>query len=133
MLVKHTVYQPLPLTAAVTADGAWSPTVDICELPDKYIVFADVPGLEPGDVDVTCDGDTLAIAGVRRDRLRAGGVAFRRERPAGRLRRSLRLPGAYGRTKISVQIHDGVLEIRVPKESPSCCQSRPRSMSSRGA
>jgi HSP20 family protein len=118
MLVRHAVYAPLLPSAAFTADGAWSPSVDICELPDKYIVFADLPGVEPGGVDVTAEGDTLTIAGSRRDRQSAGGVPFRVERPTGRLRRSLRLPGPYDRTKISAQIHDGVLEIHVPKWTP---------------
>ena len=119
MLLKHAVYAPLLSSAAVTADGAWSPSVDICELPDKYIVFADLPGVAPGDVDVSSEGDTLTIAAARRDPHSAGGVPFRLERPTGRLRRSLQLPGPYDRTKISAQIRDGVLEIRVPKGRPS--------------
>ena len=118
MPVKHAVYEPLLPLAAVTGDGAWSPSVDVRELPDEYIVLADLPGVEPGAVDVTSEEDTLTIAGARRDRLRAAGVTFRLERPTGRLRRSVRLPGPYDCSKLSTQIRDGVLEIRVPKGAP---------------
>jgi HSP20 family molecular chaperone IbpA len=65
------------------ANGGWSPPVDVRELPDEYIVLADLPGVEPGAIEVTADQDTLKIAAARRDRLRAGGVPLRLERPTG--------------------------------------------------
>jgi len=118
MPAKHTSYERLLPLAAVTGDGAWSPSVDIRELPDKYIVLADMPGVEPETVEVSSEKDTLTIAGARRDRLRTAGVPFRLERPTGRLRRSIRLPGPYDRSNISTHVRDGVLEIRILKEIP---------------
>jgi HSP20 family molecular chaperone IbpA len=53
-----TAYEaPLPL-AALAANGGWSPQVDVRELPDEYIVLADLPDVEPGAVEVTADQDT---------------------------------------------------------------------------
>jgi HSP20 family protein len=109
------VYEPLLPSAPVTRDGAWSPQVDVCELPDEYVVLADLPGVAPEAVAVTSEADTLTIAGARRDQRRASGVPFRIERPTGALRRSLRLPGPYDRSRISTKLRDGVLEVRVPK------------------
>jgi Hsp20/alpha crystallin family len=83
MPAKATVDEPRLSVAAVTRNGAWLPAVDVRELPDEYIVLADLPGLKPGDVDVTSDDNILTIAGDRRDRLHTGGVPFRLERPTG--------------------------------------------------
>jgi HSP20 family molecular chaperone IbpA len=105
---------PLPV-AAVTCNGAWLPAVDVRELPDEYIVLADLPGLKPGDVDVTWDDNILTIAGARRDRLHTGGVPFRLERPTGRLLRSLRLPDGCDGAELEAHIRDGVLEVRIPR------------------
>jgi HSP20 family molecular chaperone IbpA len=87
---------PLPV-AAFTCNGAWLPAVDVRELPDEYIVLADL------------------IAGARRDRLHTGGVPFRLERPTGRLLRSLRLPDGCDATELEAHIRDGVLEVRIPR------------------
>ena len=67
------------------------------------------------EVDVTSDGTTLTIAGARHDRLRAGGVPLRLERPTGKLLRTLRLPDGCDGTKLSAQIRDGVLAVYIPK------------------
>ena len=65
MPAKATVDEPRLSVAAVTRNGAWLPAVDVRELPDEYIVLADLPGLKPGDVDVTSDDNILTIAGAR--------------------------------------------------------------------
>jgi HSP20 family protein len=101
--------------AAVNGDGAWSPAVDVREHSAQYTVIADLPGVEPTSIEVAADGDLLTITGDRRDRLGAEGVPVRLERPTGKLRRSLRLPGDYDGTKIRTRFRDGVLEIAVPK------------------
>ena len=115
-VAEGAICEPLLPFAAVTADGAWSPAVDVRELPTEYVVLADIPGVEPNTVEVSLEGDRLTIAGARRDRLRTGGVPFRLERPTGLLRRSIQLPGPCHGTTISTQIRDGVLEIHVPRD-----------------
>ena len=93
MPVQQAVFEPLLKLPDVMADGAWSPHIDVRELPDEYIVLADLPGVEAGAVHITTETNTLTIEGARRDRLRAGGVPYRLERPTGKLRRSVLLPG----------------------------------------
>jgi hypothetical protein len=73
------------------------------------------PVSNPTSIEVAADGDFLTITGDRRDRLGAEGVPVRLERPTGKLRRSLRLPGDCDGTKIRTRFRDGVLEIAVPK------------------
>ena len=104
----------LPFAAASDL-GGWSPPVDVREHPARYTVVADLPGVEPAMLEVTAEGDVLTIRAARRDRLHAGGVPVRLERPTGKIRRSLQLPGGCDGNKIRTRLRDGVLEIDVPK------------------
>jgi HSP20 family protein len=101
--------------AAVNGDGAWLPPVDVREHPAQYTVVADLPGVEPKSIEVAADGDLLTITGDRRGPLGAEGVLVRLERPTGKVRRSLRLPGDCDGTKIRTRFRGGVLEIAVSK------------------
>ena len=122
MPAEFLVAEPLLPLAPVNGDGAWSPAIDVREHPSEYIVVADLPGVEPATVQVTSEGDVMTIRGARRDRLRAGGVPVRLERPTGKLRRCVPLPGCDG-TRIRTHFRDGVLQIEVPKIGPAT--SRP--------
>ena len=84
------VDEPLLPHTPLDCSGYWSPAVDVRH--------------------------TVTIEGARRDRLRTSGVPFRLERPTGRLHRSLQLPDG---NKLSAQIHDGVLEVHIPKVARS--------------
>jgi HSP20 family molecular chaperone IbpA len=125
MSAKAAVDESTLPVAAVTRNGAWLPAVDVRELPDEYIVLADLPGLKPGDVDVTWDDNILTIAGARRDRLHTGGVPFRLERPTGRLLRSLRLPDGCDAAELEAHIRDGVLEVRIPRAARTIRNATP--------
>ena len=111
MSAKAAVDEPLLPVAAVTRNGAWLPAVDVRELPDEYIVLADLPGLKPGDVDVTSDDNILTIAGARptahRRRPFPSRTANRQTPPlATTPRRLRRTRGTYP---------GGVDEVRIPK------------------
>jgi HSP20 family protein len=131
MTATQIVYEPLLPPAAIAGNMLESPSVDVCELPAEYVVLADLPGVEPAAVEVSSRGATLRIAAVRRDRLHTGGVPVRLERPAGKLQRSLRLPASCHGSKITTQLRDGVLEVRIPKtaDSPGGRHERSRKVS----
>jgi HSP20 family protein len=115
-------YSELLLPFAAASDlGGWSAPVDVREHPARYTVVADLPGVEPSTLEVSAHGDVLTITGTRRDRVHAGGVPVRLERPTGKLRRSLQLPGGCDGNKIRTRLREGVLEIDVPK----CSTNRP--------
>ncbi|HEU5372011.1 MAG TPA: Hsp20/alpha crystallin family protein [Gaiellaceae bacterium] len=128
MSAKTSVDGPLLPLAPIGRYGQWSPAVDVRELPDQFILLADLPGLKRNDVDVTSDGTILTIAGARHDRLRTGGVPFRLERPTGKLLRTLRLPDGCDGTKLSAQIRDGVLEVYIPKTARNATSAEGREL-----
>ena len=95
---------------------AWAPAVDIGERRDAYLITAEIPGVSADDVEVTFEDGLLTIQGERRRAKEASAEQVHRsERPHGRFRRSITLPGHVDADKIEASAQDGVLKIMVPK------------------
>src|SRR5690349_17141072 len=73
--------------------GSWLPPVDIYETSDRFVVTLELPGVEPGDVDVSVEDATLSVRGERRFYREVDEESFHRvERRYGSFGRSLSLP-----------------------------------------
>ena len=92
----------------------WSPLVDIEEEDDAYVIEAEVPGVQRGDVNIELVGNELAISGELKERERKG-VVRRRTRRVGRFDYRVRLPEQVDAEKVDAKLTDGVLTVRVPK------------------
>lgn len=99
------------------AAGHWAPAVDIREEADRYVLTADLPGIDPKDVEVTMENSTLTIKGERRqEHKEAGEGGYRRvERQYGAFYRRFGLPADVEAEQISAQGKNGTLEISIPK------------------
>jgi HSP20 family protein len=96
--------------------AAWAPAVDISERKDAYLVTAELPGVKPGDVEITFEDGLLTIQGERHPAsYAAGDKAHRAERRYGAFRRSITLPSHVEADKIEASAQDGVLQVLVPK------------------
>jgi len=95
----------------------WIPAVDIFEEKDRFVVRADIPGVDPADIDVNMDGGILSISGTRHaeDRSDVGGVS-RYERATGRFSRRFTLPESADADGIKALSQNGILEISIPKQ-----------------
>jgi HSP20 family protein len=72
---------------------AWIPRVDIYEETDRFVVLADVPGVEPKDIAITTDNGVLTIRGERRSEKKASENGYERvERATGEFLRRFTLP-----------------------------------------
>jgi HSP20 family protein len=58
-------WEPLRERARLSHQSTFSPTFDVEELKDAYVLKADLPGLTESDVDVTVVGNALTISGKR--------------------------------------------------------------------
>lgn len=108
----------LPATAeeAVTHND-WVPAIDVREEEDRYLIRADVPGVEVEDLDVTMDQGVLTLQGKRDTRAAGQNDGLRRsERVSGRFYRRFNLPESADSTDISADYRQGVLEISIPKQ-----------------
>ena len=96
--------------------AAWAPAVDISERKDAYLVTAELPGVKPGDVEITFEDGLLTIQGERRfARDVAGEKVHRAERCFGTFRRSITLPSHVEADNIEASAQDGVLQVLIPK------------------
>ncbi len=96
---------------------SWVPRVDVYEEPERFVVLADVPGVESKDIDITAENGVLTIRGERRSEKKAtekNGYE-RVERTAGRFLRSFTLPDNANTDSITAKQTNGVLEVSIPK------------------
>ncbi len=95
----------------------WTPAVDIHEEDDRFVITADVPGVEPDAIEVTTVEGALAISGERKYEREAGeGNQRRTERVYGNFYRRFTLPDTADVEHIDAQSKHGVLEVTIPKK-----------------
>jgi HSP20 family protein len=104
--------------AAAGGEGtvAWNPSVDVHEESDKFVVRADLPGIEPKDIQITADNGVLTLSGERRLERPENQKGFSRlERLEGRFLRRFTLPDNVDTDTIRARHLNGVLEVTIPK------------------
>ncbi|MBV8054194.1 MAG: Hsp20/alpha crystallin family protein [Deltaproteobacteria bacterium] len=81
----------------------------------KLTVRADLPGIDPKDVEITVAGDQLTIRGKREQQYEEKGQDFiHREVVYGSFERVVKLPGGVNPEEIKASYNNGVLELTVP-------------------
>jgi HSP20 family protein len=94
----------------------WVPRVDIKEEGDRFVIFADIPGVDPKEIEIHMDKGILTIKGERKMEARADGQRFSRmERAHGLFHRRFALPDSANADGIAASGRNGVLEITIPK------------------
>jgi HSP20 family protein len=94
----------------------WSPTVDISETDEEYLIRAALPAVKNEEVNVTCENGVLTLSGERRqEQLQKAEKFHKVESYYGNFLRSFALPDAIDEEAIKAEAQDGVLTIHVPK------------------
>ena len=96
----------------------WAPAVDIKEEGHAYILQADLPGVEPKEIEITLKNGILTLRGQRTAEPKEEIEKYRRaERVRGTFLRRFSLPDTVETEKVSAKSTNGVLEVTVPKGS----------------
>ncbi|MBI5511252.1 MAG: Hsp20/alpha crystallin family protein [Deltaproteobacteria bacterium] len=91
------------------------PALNIYDDGETFVVRAEVPGVDPKNIEVEATGDTLTIRGERvLPEPGANASYHRRERDSGQFRRSFTMPKPIDNTKVIAGCVNGVLELRLP-------------------
>jgi len=97
-------------------DFDWSPSVDISETDQEYLLRAALPAVKKEDVKVTYEDGMLTLSGERRQKEEQKDEKFHRvESLYGNFSRSFALPDAIDADAITAEAQDGVLTVHVPK------------------
>jgi len=95
----------------------WSPSVDIEENDDSYMVRADLPGVSKEDIEVRLDNGVLSISGEKKVERETGkgSKQHRTERFHGTFSRRFTLPSAIDADRVNADYKHGVLSLTIPK------------------
>jgi HSP20 family protein len=98
----------------------WTPRVDVKEEKDRFVLYADLPGIDPDDIEVSMDKGILTIKGERSSETSEQTDRFSRvERRYGSFHRRFALPDSADPEGIQAHGHHGVLQITIPKRPES--------------
>jgi len=99
----------------VTSD--WAPAVDIKEEDNRYLITADIPGVDPNEIEIHMEEGILSIKGERESNKEEEKENYKRiERSHGVFYRRFTMPDNSDADKISAKSEHGVLEISIPKK-----------------
>ncbi len=97
--------------------------LDVYVTDEELVILASVPGMDPDDVDITIEGDSLTIRGeVAGPMENVDYIA--QERPFGAFQRSLRLNIPVDTDKADASFERGVLKLTLPKSE----EAKPRTI-----
>ncbi|MFO8930418.1 Hsp20/alpha crystallin family protein [Legionella pneumophila serogroup 1] len=106
-----------PTDSSFIDTGAWAPAVDIKEEKDKFIVVADIPGVNKEDIKVSLTNNVLTIQGQRQfEKSENKDNYSRMERVQGQFYRRFSLPQSVDESKIEASYKHGVLHVAIPKK-----------------
>lgn len=109
--------------AETTHEGpVFVPTTDIYEKEDAILVRCDMPGVEDDCVDITLENSELTITGRQAVARPEGCDLLSNEYDTGTFQRAFKVPQLIDRDKIKAKLHNGVLDIELPKAE----QAKPR-------
>jgi HSP20 family protein len=106
-----------PVATETAASVSWVPRVDIREETERFVVLADIPGVESKDINITAENGVLTIRGERHSETKdANKDGYERvERTTGSFLRRFTLPENANTETITAKQINGVLEVSIPK------------------
>ena len=97
-------------------DASVFPPMNVYDDGESFAVRAEIPGIDPGDLEIQATARALQIKGERKAKSGDAKVSYhRRERDHGYFDRSLNLPQPIDPDKIGASYENGVLEVVLPK------------------
>ena len=95
----------------------WAPPVDIYENGDNLVLKAELPGVDPKEVEIRVEDNTLYLKGERKFEKEVKEENYHRvERSYGAFTRTFSLPNTIDSDKVQAEYKDGVLTLTMPKK-----------------
>ena len=103
--------------SGLSSAGAWSPDLELSETDKEFVIRAEMPGLEPKDIDISITGNVLTLSGEKKEESeeKKGGY-YRSERRFGSFCRRLELPPGTKSESVSAEFDKGLLTLKIAKD-----------------
>ena len=106
----------LRMTPGAALAAPWVPPLSVWESEQEILILLDLPGVTRDRVEVSVQGSVLTVSGERPSTVPEELRLRINERPLGTFRRTLWIPVGARSTEAAVNMREGILEIRIPKE-----------------
>jgi len=126
--VKQNGHSVAPAGTETTRGFTFTPRVDILETNDELLLCADMPGVQPEDVDIHFEKGELLLHGRCQPRYSEGGF-WLNEYGVGDFYRAFSINETVDSGKISAELKNGVLTVHLPKVEAV----KPRKIAVKGA
>src|SRR4030043_1019466 len=96
--------------------GEWLPSLDVAETKNELVVKAEVPGMDPKNIDISLSEGVLTIKGEKKEEKEEKEADYHFvERSYGSFTRLVQLPKEVKSDKISASYKNGILKVTLPK------------------
>ncbi len=113
---EQALLPPGSADASSVVTSQWAPRVDIKEEAERFVILADLPGVDPDEIEVQMEKGLLTIKGERRSESNSATENYSLvERFHGTFHRRFALPDSADPDGITASGSNGVLEIHIPK------------------
>lgn len=104
----------------------WAPSFDVVDGDKDVTVRAEIPGVDPKDVEVSVSGNVVTISGEKKEsHEEKGKQVYRSECSYGSFRRSVELPEGVDAERVSAEHANGILTVRVGKSKAAAAKRIP--------
>lgn len=118
------LYEPIRQFGEKVADW-FAPKSEASATQDFYHIEVELPGVKPDDIDVSARDNSLTVRGEKHfERKETGASYFFSEREYGAFQRTFRLPPDADGDGIEAEFDNGVLSLRIPKQSKEALTGR---------
>ncbi len=96
--------------------GEWAPALDVSETKDAVMVKAEVPGMDPKEIQLSLQDQLLTLKGEKKqEKEEKDEHYYRAERSYGAFVRTVRLPATVDGSKVTAGFKNGLLTVSLPK------------------
>lgn len=98
------------------ASTNWVPTIDLKDDGNQYVIRADVPGVDPKNIEISIEKGVLTIKGKKETETKEEKENYIHiERSQGSFYRAITLPNITDSSRVVAKTKNGMLEIIIPK------------------
>jgi HSP20 family protein len=116
-LIDQTLRPWVNADKPIEENSQWIPRIDVMEDKNKFVILADLPGVEKDQVSISIEDNILIFKGVRTDHFKTEIDNYcRKERVNGNFERRFNLPNTVDGTKIEASLQKGILQITIYKK-----------------